>query len=99
MDSPRNDLQALPIYMNLCHKTGKQRHASKGAAEAHLRAMLKRGAVSDADARLLNTYICTEAYGCGDWHVGKDEFRKPVEVIPVLPKMKRSVGLRYKKSK
>jgi len=83
--------------MNICRTTGKQRHASKGAAEAHLRAMLKRDDIPQSDKDLFCTYIC--GYGCGDWHVGKNEFKKPVEIIPVMPKMRRSVGLRYKKVK
>lgn len=82
--------------MPYCLKTGKQRHASKGAAEAHLRALLKRGDVLESDKPLYNTYVCG---GCGDWHVGRNEFRKPVEVIPVMPKMRRSGGLKYKKEK
>ncbi len=81
----------------LCRRTGKHSHASKGAAEAHLRAMLKLGDITDSDKKLLCTYICTGNHSCGGWHVGKNEFRKPVEVIPVLPKMRRSVGMRYKK--
>lgn len=87
--------------MSICRKTGKQRHRSKGAAEAHLRALLKRDDISASDKLLLNTYICVGKgnRACGDWHVGRNEFRKPVEVIPVMPKMRRSGGMRYKKEK
>lgn len=82
----------------ICIKTGKHRHASKGAAEAALRALLKAPYVEDRD--LLCTFICSAGRdSCGDWHVGRNEFKAPVEVIPVMPKMRRSGGLRYKKEK
>lgn len=49
----------------------KHRHASPGAAEAHLRAMHKR---SDTviEPATLTVYECTAKCGRGVWHTGHD---------------------------
>lgn len=44
----------------------KQRHASQGAADAHLRALKRAENVRDTE--LLNAYPCQD---CGAWHVGR----------------------------
>ena len=45
--------------------TGKHRHASKGAAEAHLRSLVKIG-----DEVQRYAYPCNDCFG---WHVGRDK--------------------------
>lgn len=79
--------------MNKCPVTGKQRHRSAGAAKAHRRALLK--AERSSEPGLLAIYHCQH---CEGWHVGHSEMRRPVTVMPVQPKMKRSAGLRYKRT-
>jgi hypothetical protein len=55
--------------LGYCHK---QAHGSEGAAEAHIRALVKLGKETAPD--LLSPYRCTK---CGKWHVGRP--RRPVE--------------------
>lgn len=43
----------------------KEQHASQGAAEAHLRALIKLG--KERDASQLRAYHCRH---CRQWHVG-----------------------------
>jgi len=69
-----------------CPVTKKQRHASKGAAEAHRRSLLT---LEQAEAELLVTFICPH---CGSWHVGHNGMKRPVTKMAVQPKMKRGAG-------
>ncbi len=48
----------------------KEKHASKGAAEAHLRSLAKRGKLKDKDT--VNVYKCPH---CGSWHVGHSSLK------------------------
>lgn len=71
--------------MKRCYK---HCHRSKGAAEAQLRALLKRG--DDLrDQRELCTYLCI----CGSWHVGHNEMAvRPEPLPPLLPLRRRAGG-------
>lgn len=74
-----------------CSRTGKQCHKSKGAADAHLRSLLKLDAPDEPE--ILSTFICRF---CESWHVGHNEMKRAVTPMPVQPKMKRGPGLNQK---
>ncbi len=67
-----NQLRDNPVLQALWARRirgcdGKERHRSKGAADAQMRSLLRRDdIVQDADR--LNTYHCRH---CGGWHVGR----------------------------
>lgn len=48
-----------------CHKTNKHCHLSKGAAEAHIRNLIKTDKYKGQVA-----YVCLE---CQQWHVGREK--------------------------
>ncbi len=50
--------------MAKCHK---HKHASRGAAEAHIRALQRIG-----DHTVRRPYLCPELQ-CGAWHVGREK--------------------------
>jgi len=57
------DVPSAAVIRRPCWR--KQQHPSRGAAEAHRRALLRQAHVIAADA--LNTYRCRH---CGHFHVG-----------------------------
>jgi hypothetical protein len=54
-----------------CRK--KEPHKSRGAAEAHLRALRKRF----GDTGTLAPYVCTY---CGHWHIGRSKRQDTIQV-------------------
>lgn len=70
----------------------KHSHRSKGAAEAQLRALLKRG-----DDERNTTELCTYLCACGYWHVGHNEMRIRPEPLPPLMPLKRRAGGRTRR--
>ena len=65
----------------------KHPHKSKGAAEAQLRALLKRED-DHGNSQELCSYICQ----CGFWHVGHNEMKIRPEPLPPIPLAKRRPG-------
>lgn len=59
-------LQTRARFVARCAQ--KQRHASEGAAHAHLRALAKGDFVPAADVARLVPYPCPFCHG---WHVGR----------------------------
>lgn len=48
----------------------KHKHLSRGAADAHIRALLK---IEATDAERMHPYAC---WYCGGWHVGREKLRR-----------------------
>lgn len=61
-------VEALRTCANPCWR--KERHASQGAALAHMRSLLKTG--REKDASRINVYRCKF---CGTWHVGHSMYQ------------------------
>ena len=53
----------VPYRSNRCKQTGKHRHKSDGAAQAHIRSLERRGIKKGR----VKEYRCEH---CGDFHIG-----------------------------
>lgn len=84
---PEIDERKRRVFIKVarCHK---HPHKSKGAADAQMRSLLKRG----DDLRNIDE-LCTYLCGCGSWHVGHNEMKiRPAPMPPLLPLRRRAGG-------